>query len=358
MKEAMSQSGDHAQSDLSEFARVLDVPPYQVIREGYLPDNVLVHFHFAPHATAEHFEGAKELLPDADIFIPEISAWDESDVKLYTAISKGDRKIFDRCIAGNEHNLIRDWYNTVHRALFDTWKPVLFIDYSADQAGDLAMAKTLQKQLEQGLGSDLDEALHRLADIEAQAMQKSATRNRLMVGNLGTKVTELVSGHPKLKDKPLVRVLAPMGFGHMPIYDYLHGQPDSSNNVSASSWSGVGELSASDRVGIGYLQGRAPTRDDMFAVLATRAMETVPSVVYKGESMYSARRDYMRQPDTEQMVAKEVVNIMKSQEDGQQLALNRVNGIRSQEDAEQLHSYIERANQSVFEATGQAIDLS
>lgn len=343
-------------SELQEFARPLGVPEYPRIEEGYLPDNVLVHFHFAPHGTSEHLEGVEQLMPQADVFIPELTGWDASDLKKFAAISKGDRKTLDKQTAGYASHPMRDWLNGINRALFDTWKPVILIDQSAHQQGT-SMTSLANKYMKYGFGSDIEEGLHKLADMESEVMKISALRNLTMIDNLGQKVTELVSNHPKLKNKAIVNVLATMGFGHMDIYEYLHSQSATADKVAASMWSGIGELSATDKVNFEYLSGRTPSKDELVTALVARAIGTVPSFVYKGERMYTPDRSYAREKGTEQLVAETTIRIMKSEKEGQQLALDWLRGLTGMDNAERLMGYMDKANKIVFEATGQSIEL-
>lgn len=342
----------------SEYARHLDLPDYPGIEEGYLPDNTLVHFHFAPHGIPEHFEGVEALLPESDIIIVEVSGWDERDAKDYKAISKGDQKIMDRVNYNYQKGTIGAYNANRYRTLFGSWKPILFIDQTfEEQKGQKNMSEYTRSILRSFDAADLDEALHTVADLSAEMARKSSVRNRVMVGNLGRKVTDLVTGHPKLKDRSDITVLAPLGFAHEDIYDYLRGQPASEDNVSASSWRRPsGELAIEDQVVEAYMRGDVPTREQLIELMVAYSFSSTPSIMGEGQSMYG--RAYRRESDTEYLVSLAAIQLMKDDKAGQALALDRLRGYYTPESLEQFLGYLEHANQQVLEATGQSIDLS
>ncbi len=336
--------------------RPLDVPPFIPIEEDYLPANTFVNFHFAPHGISEHLDGVKALFPDSDVFAVELVNWSERHVKSYKAITKGDEKILNRITGSIQSEVVGEYIEARLQMLFGSWKPIIFIDQPASEKQQRIPDFLHGALRDRGAGSNLDEALEICADIESEVAKKSTIRNRTMVRNLGEKATELVTGHPKLKDKPRVDVLVPLGFMHEPIYHYLREQPVVSDRVTASYWKDARHLPPEEEVRLAYIEGRSPTKDQLIAALGTHAFGSVASFVYPRESMHHPYRTPPGVQDTEFEVVQRSIRLMTGDDEGMQLIMDRLNGNRSDENTGQIINYVRIANQQILDETGQSID--
>ncbi|MEK7600211.1 MAG: hypothetical protein AAB462_04220 [Patescibacteria group bacterium] len=336
---------------MTELGAEIEAPNYPEIGHDYLPDNVVVHFHFGPHAAAEHVDTVKELLPKADIVVPELHGWNEANISDYRAISRGDQKALDRLTQDNPYDHLAAYRHEMYRALFDKWKPVIFIDASEDEAKALGKNPT-HTLLGTVVTTNLDETLQNYSRLITGFAKQSEARNQMMIGNLGTKVTDIVTGHPKLKSKPQVNVLATLGSLHLPMYEYLKQQPETSENVTAS----MSPIRAPhDEAFLAYSRGHEPSRDQLVEFLMIDAFARVPSLVDSGLSMMSPSNDAVS-PRTETLVVYTAIDLMKHDEAAVNLALDIAAHGFTQERRECLMPYISAANKKLYETTGQFID--
>jgi hypothetical protein len=251
------------------YTRELELPPFETINDDYLPDNVTVHFHFAPHKTAEHFEGAKELLKEADVYAPELAGWDEKALQRYRAVAKGDKKAIAKDKAESSLYNWNEHHRVVMNALAGSYKSVIFVDANDKQRQ--YMVGDFTKLYKSSITSDVETSLSNLANATSMVAYKSSMRDRIIVQNLGQALTTLVTNHPRLIKQNEVKVLATLGYGHGLVYDHLASSA-SSDKISGSWWSGIYPNDPEHSVVEQYRQGMTPERTDLIALLTATAL--------------------------------------------------------------------------------------
>ena len=312
------------------YARDVELPPFPGVENDYLPDAALVHFHFAPHATAEHFDAASEHLKVADIYIPEAVGWDASELRDINAISKGDKKAIARAKFWNAKDPMGAYCDARNDALARTYKPVLLVDASADQRSYLtgqAYWKTF--------GVNADDHLEKLADTMSVIARRAAMRDRIIVGNLGQKVSELVVRHPRLAKKPTVNVLCTLGNAHGEVYDYLAAQEATKENVQVSYWSSLGYHVPEQELVDTYRRQKAPTRRQLIRAVTALALagSELPGLD-EGRTLYNALALVSRKPDAHFILGATMLELMMEEpEEALQWAF-KTNTLKAEETAD------------------------
>lgn len=334
----------------SEYAYSLDLPPFPEIPDDYLPENVLVHFHFAPHAIPEHLDATRQLYTNADIFIPEVPGWDSKRLKDFTAISKGDSKILGRMIDAQRNNPLKALNEELLKIIHGKYKPITFIDATSEQP-ELASAGRKTGHLMDCASESIEDTLENFAKDLAIKSKKVALRDRIMVRNLGESVTNIASPHPRLKKASQVLALAFMGFNHEPVYHYLRDQPASTNNVAASLWSSIRKPEIGYELMDIYKVGETPTKDQMIELMITYAVGVLQTPGLEGEAMYSQYRAYTRKLDVRMAVAKSMIsNMVNGETDGAHELANDILGDNlTDEKREQIRDYQRQAAEDVIE---------
>ncbi|MDB5170673.1 MAG: hypothetical protein JWO35_367 [Candidatus Saccharibacteria bacterium] len=258
-----------AEAPQTDFSRNLDLPPFPSIEQNYLPENVDVHFHLAPHKTAEHFEAASELLKTSDVYIPELAGWDQKARKEYTAISKGDRKAIAKAKADTS-GLHLGYRSALVEALAGTYKPVLFIDASETQRAFIT--GDFERVYKRAVGFNVEDTLNGFADAMSGIAYRVSMRDRIMAANLGPAVTALVAGHPRLNQNDTVKVLCTVGHGHEALYNYLSKQEHAERKVSASHWSYHNPKDPENTIYNSYKSGIAPERNGLISMMVANAL--------------------------------------------------------------------------------------
>jgi hypothetical protein len=290
------------------YERNLQLPPFPEVGPGYLPDNTSVHFHFAPHATAEHFEEAAELLETTDIYVPESAGWDASILRDFNAISKGDRKIAAASKAVNDNDR---YMSAVYDALLRTYKPVVLVDASSKQREYIFGGS--EQLYRKSRGTSTEDHLEKLADAMSTVAWQAAMRDRVIVGNLGRETSALVSRHPRLAQKDAVTVLCTLGSGHEPVYSHLRSRPATADKVSISHWSGLDTTpeNPEDFIIRSYISERAPTRTTLIRMATRLALgRSVLEDFAQDKSFYSAVALSSREPDAHYVLGVKVLDIM------------------------------------------------
>lgn len=197
---------------------------YPAIEEGYLPENVHVHFNFGAHATKEDFIGTAELLNSADIYIPEAANHGHEELQFYQRLVKSNRLNAAKLMARYS---LDPFSQAQSEALAGTYKTVLLIDSSEDDRLYIP-SETFD------LSPPLETALRGLFVIMFQHAQAWRKRDSIMITKLGPGISRAIENHPKLKDKDEVRVLVRLGAAHETIYQFLSNNLVTQNQVSAT----------------------------------------------------------------------------------------------------------------------------
>lgn len=295
-------------SDKGEFARELNLPPIDEFGSNYLPENVHLHLHFAPHNKAEQLDAFAELLPPADIVIPEVPNWDEKVLKGFSAISKGDRKQFER-MTSDQFRGGAEWRVQLLKLIKGTYKSIALVDANQSQKHLLLHTnEALQKPL--GVGKDVDETLHLTADALSFIGSFCGLRDRIMLANLGPKITDIVQNHPRLREKESVLGLGVFGFIHTPIYSALTNDKDTQEKVTGSSWSAISPLDPDTDALRVYAEGGVPTRQQLLRCLAARVLKKVEHPLVPGIKVYESYMLYSRKPERVLLVAMKLIEIL------------------------------------------------
>lgn len=255
----------------------------------FLPDNVSVHFHFAPHSTVDHFDVAKEQIKIADIYIPELPRWTDKTLKRIRAISKGNKKIFDREMQLHDSGQFSATILELFRAIYRTYKPIILIDISKAEAGN---SKPIDFYAEyvKATKDDIEETIISLSEVLRETGNRAALRDSIMVRNLGVSVTNLVNEHPKLRTKDEVKTLVTLGTNHDPVFNALWSSKHTHEQVSADTWSG-GQPTYEDKVINAYRNGEMPTDVDFVSFMLSVAFT---GATLDGEALYSHSEAYKR----------------------------------------------------------------
>jgi len=240
------------ESPLSQPNAAVVREPFPAIEEGYLPDNVLVHFHFAPHIYGYHFEGAQQLLEAADAYIPEARGWDHGVLKEFNDLAK--RKIELSKYLG--HGRRDSGYSEAQsRAIEGTRKPIVFIDGSLQELGP--------SELSVGLASPdetLEDTIDKISEVAKRTALESVRRDPIMIGNLGDKVWTLYKKNRDWVEREQINILCTLGQSHIAVYDYLSQQEGSRENVAASMWVGGNDITETYKVMDYFKRGEVPPR--------------------------------------------------------------------------------------------------
>jgi hypothetical protein len=239
----------------------------------------VVHFHFTAHQTEEHFEGLGELLPSADIFIPEAHPWTKQSLRDHNALAKGERRTLESLLEGaagtDNEGFAQAMLRAIHASFSPnrSYLPIRFID-KPDKY-------TLPKK-KNYYTDTIDGALHELADIAAHSAQESNVRDVEMVLNLGPVVSDLIRQHPKLRSKDTVKILCFLGELHTPVHSYLKEQPEVNGQLGVSYWRGLKNISVFTKIVQKYLAGDHPTRDELLEWMVATMLHEKETTLHSG----------------------------------------------------------------------------
>lgn len=322
--------------DTAPYARTPDVEPFPEIPTDYLPDNVTVHFHFAPHIERRHLEGALPILEQADIFLPENAGWDLRTRRMFMAISRGDERRY-REMRDNPFE-----YPEYTRGLMDAiYRRGRYIDFFDKKEGEDVI-----DELEQDLlppFATIEEALQRLANNASNLVfSEGFRRDRIMAQNLGDVVTRIVSANKPLRRKPNVLALATLGSGHMPLFDYLRTQEATEGKVTASQWAGDGITSPYTKIYEIYAKSGTPTRAELLAAIVQHALVQTVINMSDGTRSRVLPRKAMGNPNPSEadligIRIFERINGDIGSPRTQQFVLDLLNGNHSAQTAYQIH---------------------
>ncbi len=321
------------------------------IEEGYLPSNVTVHFHFAPHVARDHFEGAAELLDAADIFIPEQAGWDADTLSNWQRVTKTrpSSKNFEkltRKLTAEEDS--QEYLDEILSRLGGSYKSVVLIDAHKNEHPEV-----------QNIGYIT--GVTPMADYESELVETyekaikfthltTTLRERVMLKNLGPAITHKTQEHPKLKDKEHVFALVTLGGAHYPIFDYLWNQPAIHNQVEASSWilSGVDQLEMhSQQVEDKIINNQPLTRKEVIGLMISQRLEfLIPGSLdtisrhNKDEILRRNKLFDILLHDDDCDEAGKVIHLLSS---GKVLGRSNLNGLSENEASQRFDSYLIRA---------------
>ncbi|HEX5797065.1 MAG TPA: hypothetical protein VFX86_01595 [Candidatus Saccharimonadales bacterium] len=261
------------------------------IGEGYLPENVSVHFVFGPHADASHFDAAAQLLDDCDIFIPELVAWDEDEQERYTRITKASGASLEK-IKRRMSPKIDGYTEQMIQEISGTFKPIVFIDARAED-----LPRDPDSYLATASSDDYEGHLEEFYNSIVDLRNGANLRDIIMVTNLGPAVTDKIREHPRLRNKEEVSALVTLGSAHYPVFQYLAEQEETCNKVSASSWSMAGLDYAAmykNHVGQMVAEGQPISRQELIGYFIASILEVIHPGIPRAITRDNQARIFMK----------------------------------------------------------------
>jgi hypothetical protein len=271
----------------NRFARDLNLHDFQVVEPDYLPDNVNVLIRFGLHYTEDDLEGVDGLFKACDIFIPEARGWDDKVLAKNRALSKGYGDTYNQFREAIKDRDDASYYLAWKRLLDHSRKAFEHIDANAADMRGINQYIT-QRFRTNRVASGLEATLDYYADYEAGHAYSIGMRDVIIARNLGSRVTRLVSGHPRLRKQSDVNTLVLLGLGHYKrIMSYFLSQPFLSEKVTTLNGAPNVDVDAHPSAALSelYLAGGVPTRELVVRKMAHVALSAIPSTIYPGRNI-------------------------------------------------------------------------
>src|SRR3989344_1818362 len=181
---------------------------------------------YGAHATAKDAMGLNKRIAASDVYVPEVSGWDESTKAIYQAVALGERKPESLSAFVDENS----FYFAELKGLYNSQKLVFFADIPAGRLnGQLARAF-----IDMG-NVDFDASFRRVVEnykkVVKRGVELQLERERVIIDNLKKLRTEIKSG--KFPDvdalKTDVKVLVFLGAFHTKVYHDLYSPEEESS---------------------------------------------------------------------------------------------------------------------------------
>lgn len=190
----------------------------------FLPKNVALHIFFTRHVSRKDlgdFDHFRNLVHDADIFVPESTGWVDDTWDKWNKVSKGDYKIYTR-IKENILNDTKDPSN-FDLALFDATyasrAQIVFIDVQGEEFNE--KHDQITDDFDNFIGNSFEEQIAKADDFCHKYAQIQTERENHMLKQLGPILTQVIDPHPKLRVQDKVSVLMLLGSAHTRIVKIL-----------------------------------------------------------------------------------------------------------------------------------------
>ncbi|MGC9048924.1 MAG: hypothetical protein ACP5IX_01755 [Patescibacteria group bacterium] len=113
-------------------------PSIEKIPEGKVEKEKLpemeVTFLYTPHGTEEDARLIRENLKNFDVFVPENKGWSEEDLRDFSKISQGDKKILeDYKKKVSEFNEFVDFWFSLLESIYNSKKIIWLVDIKKEQ---------------------------------------------------------------------------------------------------------------------------------------------------------------------------------------------------------------------------------
>lgn len=315
-------------TETARFERDIVRPEFPLITVDYLPANVNLTFYMTPHVTAEHFDEGAEHLAAADVFVPELVAWDDNSLRQYNAVSKGDSKVFGKLTERHTKEKYGEYSQALIAALYNTWKPVVFIDADHTRK-DLLMGKN--QNYEKAVSSDVESTLDRYADTAARIAEISLARDAIMIENLGTIVSAVVTSNPRLSIQEQVNILLSLGVIHSAVYEVVAASSYLGDRSAVYYWNNNTDLTIEGKIVDMYKRGQTPTYTDFteFLVKSALSMIGIPSVQTREGVVYDFDSVYKREPELQDAIGERMArNIIETETEGLDICRKVVRSIK------------------------------
>lgn len=177
--------------------------------------NIKYEFYFSPHGNPNDFKDLFELIKGADIYVPEVFGWTREYLGIYQDVSAG-RKTPEQAIKEKqaEDAEMNPLLLEELQALYNTKKPIIFIDLPEEETPRAKNKIWLGARDFEGLLSNVQYYLEEESKLNHR-------REEYMVGQLKTKIGEILESDPDLKTKDDVNALVSLGSVHTGVYHEL-----------------------------------------------------------------------------------------------------------------------------------------
>ncbi len=214
------------------FYTPVDISELPDVEDGYLPENVFVHFALGPHGDEKDFDALAEVVNESDVVVPEVVGWGPEHLKWLRDVSKSSHVNYQKLLrhrAGREY--VTDGFS---RRLAETIqgkrKSIILIDAPkntplSNPHNIIAFHSKLTTEAA---------VLKYFYTVCARAEEGGAQREKIMIESLGPFVTQAVSDHPMLRIQNNVRVAVILGSAHESVYSHLQASPHTTGQVGAS----------------------------------------------------------------------------------------------------------------------------
>ncbi len=210
----------------------------------YLPSTVSLDMFFATNRQKDYlgdFEAYKQKIRQSDIFIPEMLVTETSGatanaLSVYNRISKGNKGLFEE-----QQDL---WFRTtgnrafaapytlgVYEALFDSQKPVLFVDLP--QGGPLEHQVRPSILPSDFYTGDLDEASSKHIRHIEQVAKGNVIRDKFISENIGPELDKIIKANPELSEKKQVDVFMTINTVHKPVFNDIDNATQVQRNTTS-----------------------------------------------------------------------------------------------------------------------------
>lgn len=189
-------------------------------RVGEIVPHVKIELYSAAHVNYEDARGVREILPHADIYIPEGVGWKQSNIDRKNDISHGkEDTVLDAARA--EGIETADFGRASEDVLSGTGVPVVFIDQPHEELAEIKKNRKFKADRNNML--PYDESVRMFAEGIERFTQDQLEREIYMRTHLGPKILEALAMKPELRTQDELTVLMPLGAAHTDIYHKLKG---------------------------------------------------------------------------------------------------------------------------------------
>ena len=188
------------------------------LRVGEQVPAVKIELYSAAHMNYEDASGIREMMPNADIFIPEGMSWTQANIDRKNAISLGehDETLVRARAAGIES---ADFMRASEDVLSGTGIPVVSVDVPHRELSE--QEKRIKFKPDRDDRLPYEESLQIFIAGRERFAAEQLEREKYMREHLGPKILEALSIKPELRQKGEITVLMPLGAAHTDIYHKL-----------------------------------------------------------------------------------------------------------------------------------------
>jgi hypothetical protein len=195
-----------------------------------LVDQLDLDIYFSAHRTEADLgqpQEFRDVLKSSDIFLPEISDWDEYYLRIFSKVAKGDYKAYERVkrdlqVAGNP--VTNRFDRAMFAALYDTKVDIACVDTPESHPYNRRKVKIMGVDRAAALaGEDFDETVTNLGQWYEGFNDLVVERDNYMLSVFGPIVQSVIERNRKLSARQAggeaVRATMLIGGNHIGLYD-------------------------------------------------------------------------------------------------------------------------------------------